>query len=426
MKQASGLPSPNLQKFPLRSPQKPRDAACARPFALLGAGAGGVAELRRHFDSAGVAWALHRFQVGSGTFLRTKLVAIHLNGEDTPAVHRGRLNSRGPEAFALLGDVHATLEVTKPEELTAKGLCQRLLPLFASDNLGDHSLQALQREYESAVQRTRQARAPEFVPPASPAPVREDVGAAQALRAVGAEVGPFNWVLLEPTKLELHACGAGGLEEMKKHLAEDKVLFGVLRLSFGGGAKRAALTPSTLTPTGASGGRLAKHVMVHWMGPGVGAVKRGRWNARAQEAATEIGRHCAVAFRREARREADLDLEDILRDLRRLTALDAAALRLSAEGYFAALLEESRERDAQARREAARARGAAPHALPSLADAVAAVRAASGHLDWALCGWKQPPGGVPGVAPRAALTPRSNLGSRWPGGGLRSPALGGC
>lgn len=396
-----------------------------------------------------MAWALHRFQVGSGTFLRTKMVAIHLNSQDTPAVQRGWLNSRTQEVQAMLGDVHATLEVTTPEELNTKTFCERLQRLFAADDLGEYSLQALQRDYESAVQQCTQHRQLQLCQDAarerreSPSPTRQpqpEVTAEMALRAVGTEGGSHNWALLEPS-MRLHACGSGGLEEMKQHLADDQVLFGVLRLSFGKSTSSRRSAAFSLPGRGCStsGGasssstaRVTKHVFVHWMGPRVGAVQRGRWNAHGQEATLEVGRHCAVAMRKEARRLQDVSLEDIIADLRRLTALDVAAI--SSEGYFAALLEEAREREAQARRErearlakqAAAQRAAvaaAAAAQPSLGDALAAVRDPNGSLNWVLCGWQQPP---PMCLTRAALSPHATLGPRLPNGCPCSPALGGC
>jgi len=382
-------PSPRTPAGP--TPRRRANGAARGPLVLLGAGAGGVEELRRALEGAGVCWALHRFQVGSGTFVRTKLVAIHVNAEHVPALQRARLNARGPEVLAALGKAHATLEVAKAEELTAEHLCRRLLPLFASDNLGDYSLLALQRDYERAVLRAGQvARRPQQAPE-----LGSRASAEHALREVGLEAGQFNWALLDPARFELHGSGCGGLEEMRDHLAEDRVLFGILRLSFGCGQRSGARTPAP---------HVTKHVLVHWMGPSVGAVQRGRWNARAQEAAALVARYCAVALRREVRRASDLRLEELLKDLRRLTAVDVAAARISAAEYLSALREEAREREARARRQAVPqpCEQAPGPAGIGLEDALAAVKEPSGDCDWLLCGWRP-----------ALASPRS-------------PALGGC
>merc|ERR1719162_933078 len=89
--------------------------------------------------------------------------------------------------------------------------------------------------------------------------------AADGLRAVGADKGSCNWVLLEPCSLELHSSGLGGLEDLKAHLAEDQVLFGALRLSFG----------SSNGHCGAGSTGITKHIFVHWVGPRVSVVQRG-------------------------------------------------------------------------------------------------------------------------------------------------------
>merc|ERR1712139_190562 len=99
--------------------------------------------------------------------------------------------------------------------------------------------------------------------------------------------------------------------------------------------------------------------MVHWVGPKVSVVQRGLLNARLAHASATIGQYCAVTFRREAHRLKDLELEDIVNEVARLTVVDGissadgiAASRISAAKYLAALKEEAlaRERDAQRNR----------------------------------------------------------------------------
>eukprot|EP00425_Heterocapsa_triquetra_P045239 CAMPEP_0195086184 /NCGR_PEP_ID=MMETSP0448-20130528/26389_1 /TAXON_ID=66468 /ORGANISM="Heterocapsa triquestra, Strain CCMP 448" /LENGTH=163 /DNA_ID=CAMNT_0040119629 /DNA_START=33 /DNA_END=521 /DNA_ORIENTATION=- len=127
-----------------------RKSLTLEPVSVLGAGAGGLEELREHVDDKMVSFALLRFQVGGGTFVRTKLVAIHCNGGAAPVMLRGWLNARRDEVFSVSGEVHANIEVQHAEELTIEYLCERLLPLFAADS-GDYSLQALRHEYAKSV-----------------------------------------------------------------------------------------------------------------------------------------------------------------------------------------------------------------------------------------------------------------------------------
>jgi hypothetical protein len=360
------------------------------PVRILGVGSGGILELSEQVNDRMVSWALLRFQVGGGTFLRTKLVAIHCNGEDTPVMLRGWLNGRSSEVLGLLGEVHANIDITRSKELTVQDVCKRLLPLFAADNLV-LSIDALYEEYGKVVQQMQEeSRQRTLAPVPAPTPpdaeVRPAPGprtASEALRAVGAERGKCNWVLLEPRSFQLHSCGLGGLEDLKSNLAEDRVLFGALRLTFG--SQRPGIV---------------KHIFVHWVGPRVSAVQRGLLNARLADAAAFVGKSCALVFRRQAHCLGDLRLEDIIAELRRLTVVDGiaatdgiAAGRISAAEYLAALKEETSPQPEWEAEPEALAPPPAPkpaHLGVDIKTAIDKVRSTSGEWNWVLCGWDRP------------------------------------
>jgi len=397
---------------------------------VLGCGVGGIEELRRQLDDSTVAWALLRFQVGGGTFVRTKMVLIHLNGINTPVIQRGLLNARSQEVLRQLGEVNASLQVASGKELTVDYLCERLLPVFSTDHM-EYSLQGLKTEYDKMVKASQQrAEAPlqetreteGVLPP--PLPTLEpptaravhgasDVTLQEAMQEVASEEGFFNWVLIDPSRLCLYKAGQGGFDELQEHLASERVLFGVLRMTFGG---------SLCNDTGRTIHGLTKHVLVHWVGPGVSVMRRGLDSARYGQVAHLVGRYCAVAFRKEVHCAADLRLEMIIHELQRLTVVDStsggsgqAASRISVEEYNIAMAEESRHRDSRLQRlrpkpqaepretrclEAAtpRAEPVTPTqtheeptqpapALPDLSTALRAVRDPTGRFDWVIFGW---------------------------------------
>eukprot|EP00931_Biecheleriopsis_adriatica_P089821 TRINITY_DN6389_c0_g1_i2.p1 TRINITY_DN6389_c0_g1~~TRINITY_DN6389_c0_g1_i2.p1 ORF type:complete len:575 (+),score=113.47 TRINITY_DN6389_c0_g1_i2:36-1760(+) len=406
--------------------RKRSSAGSSETACVLACGRGGVEELRKQIDEHTVAWALLRFQVGGGTFVRTKMVLIHCNGVATPVMQRGLLNARSHEVLHHLGEVHASIEVTSSKELTLEYLCERLLRLFACDDM-DYSLQALRQEYTNMVAQTEEAARKRAEEEATPQALEEpqsrqeqvrsgpDLSADEALQSVSADGGAFNWLLLEPSRA-LFKAGQGGLEEMKEQLADERVLFGVLRLTFG-------------RAQGANGGRpahgITKHVFVHWAGPRTSIVRRGIWNAKAGEVAAFVGKACSITFRREAQSLKDLQLDDIIMECRRLSVIDnvaaangVAASRISVEEYRIAMAEEARERQAADERARKQKRQLelqraeeeqrqwnveplelneeqAPEAedtkvaLPDLATAVGAVRDPAGGWNWVLCGWPQ-------------------------------------
>jgi len=208
---------------------------------------------------------------------------------------------------------------------------------------------------------------------------------------VGAERGPYNWVLLEPPKLTLHNAGYGGLEEMKEWLPTDKVLFGALRLSFGGPQGRMNRNGNDFTVGRTISTGLTKHVLIHWVGPKVSAVRRGLANSKWQQAASLISQSCTVTFRREAHDLRDLELDHMVCELRRLTVVDsfgvngALANRINTEEYIAVLEEELRERRRSVKSEPAEVEEP-KRELPDPRTAVEAVRAASGAWNWVLLG----------------------------------------
>ena len=59
-------------------------------FSFVAAGAGSVNEMVKSCDESRVMFALLRFDLGTGSFARTKWVFLHWNGESTSAVKRGR------------------------------------------------------------------------------------------------------------------------------------------------------------------------------------------------------------------------------------------------------------------------------------------------------------------------------------------------
>jgi len=353
------------------APKRSSEVALARamaPAALLDAGQGGIEELARRVDESMVTWALLTLELGSGSTACNKLVAIHCDGKDTPVTVRDWLNARKQEPLNLFGEVDAVVRVTSAEELTMDVLLQHLPPVPCEPD-------------DVAV-----AEAP------------HKVSAEEALRAVGTSSNGFNWALLEPSHLELHHSGCGGIEELVGHLPEDKVLFGVLRICFDCRERGGHLTRFALP-------HLTRYVFVHWVGPRVSAVQRGRWNARLREALAMVGAHCTVAFRREVHSVEELRLGGLLADLRRFSAADAGMADSPDEGRTPMQAQDAEGAQEDFVGSCPEANGCSAEVegqpelqelelqrelqpLPELEAVVAAIREATSGWRWALCGWR--------------------------------------
>eukprot|EP00435_Cladocopium_sp_Y103_P069503 s131_g33.t1 len=134
------VPSPPVERPRTRTSNVMLRPAPPSQVSVLACGVGGLEDLCRQLDDRTVAWALLRFQVGGGSFVRTKMVLIQLNGTRTPALQRGLLNARSKEVLRELGEVNASLQVSSGKELTLDYLCERLLPFFSTDHM-EYSLQ---------------------------------------------------------------------------------------------------------------------------------------------------------------------------------------------------------------------------------------------------------------------------------------------
>merc|ERR1719171_741285 len=235
-----------------------------------------------------------------------------------------------------MGDVHVSIELKEAAEATVDFLCERLLKIFQVDDLGDCSIR-LRAQYLEMIEASKKGRKKQMQSLTVAERPGYKISVSKALKAVSDARGPMNWVLLNADGLSLFNAGAGGHGEMRQWMPRDRVLFGVLRLAF----SRAEA-------------RRVKHVFVHWVGPDVPIVKRGRWNASSGNAQNEVNKHCSVTMNRTAYCLEDFALEDVLQELRRLVVLDddwgkegAGDSLFSVEEYFQALSEETQETESE-------------------------------------------------------------------------------
>jgi len=371
------------------------------------------------FNDATVSWSLLRFQIGSGSFARTKFVIVVCNGDDTPVVKRGRLNTRTAEALGIIGAKHLLLEVKRGAELTFEYLMDEVKRVFKADEMGDFSLEDLKAEYdktnkEALMKRMAMLRAAsESVCAPVPEGDEEDaddagkpkaeeaadddgkkkrndkVSLEDAFSQVGSAWGERNWAIIDAANMEaVFDSGCGGLEEMKDALAPDKVLFGGMRFTF----------PREDSPP------IIKFLLVHWIGPQVSAVKRGQLNAKLDDAKSKMRNHFDCTLQKTAYDLDDLDAMELINELKRLVYdTGSGGMKISLEWYFQGI---QAEMEAQAARiaaasapapaavEDARAEAepeAAPEPVPAprvkqpeVAEALASIREEGGLWNWTI------------------------------------------
>jgi len=356
----------------------------------VSAGDGGIDELREAIDKndALVQWALVKFSVGGGTLRRKKLLFLHVNGANCPAVARGRANSYENQVKDLLcsscdlGNFHASLEVTHRSEVTAAQLLERASQKaqLVTDE-ATYSVEWHIREYERQID-AEKAEAAKIAEKRTrvqlcPGHISEQLfrTGRDALRGVADTFGPWNWLLLGPEadSLPLLGGGDGSFEEMRECIAAhpSQVAFGVLRMGFGVGRLRRT-----------------KHIFVHVVGPGVPAVRRGQENARRPQIEAAVKDFLTPPVDIEVFGVADFTLEALIGRVRKAAVVDDDVLKPDAGTKGAYTMEAFREALREERSVLlpglAQAQKESCYRDMPVEDVVRLVSAPLGPLNWAL------------------------------------------
>jgi hypothetical protein len=276
-----------------------------------------------------------KFPVGSGTFKRTKYVYVHFVGPKCGIVKRGKWNAELGNVLRLF-NAPSGVEVDTKDVLSFDYLVSQLKKVFVSDD-GSFSVQQVKDEYNRRLAEEHHRHLDTEERPLSPIRQRKlavELGltAESVLKAIREDIGPFNWATFEPnTKAAvLIEGGSNGIFELAEHLPEDKICFGLLRLSFGTGRFRRV-----------------KRVFFQWSGDNVGAVAKGKANMLFGDMAKLLAPHNAE-LRLVGRN--DLQPDAIINKVRSIFVIDNIEVpvgdgkvrkaALTTEEYIHSLLEE--------------------------------------------------------------------------------------
>jgi hypothetical protein len=192
-----------------------------------------------------------------------RYVFVQYAGPAAPAVRRGRHVGQASFVKEAMGGAHATMVFSEPEDATVDAVLTRLLSIMTADD-GEYSLADLKSLIEAQIAKAQLAAdvggdgrhvrtAAEMA--------NHDFGWRECLKYVASSHGPFNWLLVEPNvdNPRLYNSGSGSVMEMVEWLDTSKVLYGLVRMSFGTGQFRRT-----------------KWVWLQWSGDDVGAMQRSR------------------------------------------------------------------------------------------------------------------------------------------------------
>ncbi|KAK3284944.1 hypothetical protein CYMTET_7430 [Cymbomonas tetramitiformis] len=354
-------------------------------FKYAGYGVGGIEEMSDHMEDNTVMFGMLRFVFGKGKFQRTKYVLVHLNGEGTPVVKRGRYNAMRGEAEAELGQCHSDVQIMGVEEFTVDNVLETLYKNSVNDDNIDSSgfsLETLKKDMEEMVAQAKADLGAEDDTPVDPnkrltaKDMKREIKWTEALQMVRADLGPFNWFLVtpDPKHPELINAGSGSVNEMCEYLEDDQVYFGMIRMGFGTGQFRRS-----------------KWIFLHWSGEDVSGFKRGKLNAVEGDMKKLFGpRNIDIS----ATSKDECTLETIIERVQRAVVTDGnasdAADAYSMEKFLEALEEEKQEAKKSFEEELPPAPepGGAAAPAPSVENAIRSVRADREPYNWVLlrCG----------------------------------------
>jgi hypothetical protein len=309
---------------------------------VIGCGAGGVDEMHEHLSEATVQWGLLRFQIGSGTFKRNKMLMIHFNGHNCPGPARAKLNRNAPKVEQAFGHIAQKLDLSEIAEAGLDNILELTKKTLIGDALGsDFSLGSMKAEYESMIADSRRKAIEAMIAGDSETAKRKTakelgVEAEKALELVRKPMGAFNWALFkpDPADFKLYDAGSLGVNEMLDLLPADDILCGLVRMGFGAGKFRRT-----------------KYISIWWAGPEVGAHAKGAALGHGKE--HTMRRLNPSLGPMEGHAKDDLSLEAIIDKVRRAAVIDgegvdgvggakgdAAEDPFSMDAYYAALEEE--------------------------------------------------------------------------------------
>jgi hypothetical protein len=273
-------------------------------------GSGGLVEMKSYLDDSTVMYGLVAVPFGTGSFARNKNIFVHFIGPSCPTVKKGRLNAKMPTTKTQLSPYHGEITIYASEELTEEHFHEQLQSKFADEsNMSDLTRFSIQHkvEYHEEVVESIAAEVSPTKELVTAQEMRILPSAQTCLKQVQEDKGLFNWVLLkaDAESLTLHNAGCGSVEEMDQWLADDEVLYGLIRMGFGAGRFRRTYW-----------------VHAHWTSDNVPAVKKGKQNACAG-AMKDLCKPFACEI--EATDADEITLEAVIDKLKRSVVSDGTA-----------------------------------------------------------------------------------------------------
>jgi len=207
---------------------------------------GNVATCVSHLSDDNVAYCLIRKTEQIDSSLTAKFVYIRWIGNNIPRMQKAKLGTHAGDIYNLFAPTHASLDSPDLHEVTDENVMKQIMIASGSYThvLKGHPVQAQPRPQAAPkpVSNTARTTAPRNEPKSDTAAKTvekivefiDEEGIKQAIQDVRNDSTDTNWVLItydapQSKTLNLAGIGSGGLAEMKSHLTDDVIMYGLYR-----------------------------------------------------------------------------------------------------------------------------------------------------------------------------------------------------
>lgn len=272
-----------------------------------------------------------------------KNVRMHFNGESTKNVLKGRINSERKKVEKVIGPINGDFQICHQKECHVESVIDKCAKYFAADHGdGDEPMTKADmiKQYNDMVKMDQAKDQATTSQRKTARDFDRKFTNKEILGYIQSSTGPFNWALFKPnTKTmrtaEINSAGLGkvakfvnagslSINEMLDDVKDDEVLGGILRMGFGSGTFRRV-----------------KHIAIWWSGEKVGAVKRGKFNAKKKRIMELLK---PWAFNYSCQKKEDLTVKHLIDIVHQKLAVDgntdSAHDPFSEEAFYEALGEE--------------------------------------------------------------------------------------
>jgi len=306
----------------------------AKLFTVWNTGTAGIREMAEALEDDQIMFGLLQIKVGKGTFMRTKNLFLHFNALKFPsAVKRSKINERYLSAAKLLfGHVHAELTMEQKFDCTVREVFTRTKGCFIEDDLGTMkkkgwSIEKMEVEYEKKMRAklNKVKRAEGTYDTTDP----KEWKGKRIIKELHEEHSPINWALFRPHKkfLKPIAFGMGDLSRLRECLQDDRVQYGLIRMSFGSGTYRRS-----------------HWIMLHWSGEKMHGIKKMTERAEHNSWQKYMGELMAPwGMVVTCKDKSEVSVEELILQVRKLVVVDGKDdYKFDSSSYYEAI-EESKK-----------------------------------------------------------------------------------